>query len=173
MKKQSRRKFTAEFKARVALEAVKNQLTLAQLSQKYEVSPVMISRWNGELISRMATVFKGKHEDSGEDNANLDKLYAQIGQLKVENDFQKKVPGNWGSQYLTKTCLKHHTRLSVRKQGELLSVNRGCMYYKPLEEKRENVTMMRLMDAHLINHPGEGVESMVHWLRDKGSLYFV
>lgn len=89
MKKQSRRKFTAVFKARVALEAVKNQMTLSQLSQKFEVSPVLISRWKTELISKMASVFEGKNELS-EESVNVDKLYAQIGQLKVENDFLKK-----------------------------------------------------------------------------------
>ncbi|MFN7234682.1 MAG: transposase, partial [Cyclobacteriaceae bacterium] len=48
MKKQTRRKFTPEFKARVALEAIKGQLTLAELAQKFEVNPVMISRWKTE-----------------------------------------------------------------------------------------------------------------------------
>ena len=60
-----------------------------------------------------------------------------------------------------------HPHLSVRKQCELLTVNRGCVYYKPVAEKPENVAMMRLMDEHLMNHPTEGVESMVYWLRDK------
>jgi transposase-like protein len=90
MKKQSRRKFTAEFKARVALEAVKNEMTLAQLSQKFEVSPIMISRWKSELIERMSMVFQGKHDGSDAEDVETEKLYAQIGQLKVENDFLKK-----------------------------------------------------------------------------------
>jgi transposase-like protein len=45
MKKQTRRKFSAAFKAKVALEAVKNQKTLAELAKEYEVNPVMISQW--------------------------------------------------------------------------------------------------------------------------------
>lgn len=61
----------------------------------------------------------------------------------------------------------NHAELSVRKQCELLTVNRSCVYYKPVEEKPENVKMMNLMDRHLINHPTEGVESMVLWLRDQ------
>ncbi|HMV89114.1 MAG TPA: transposase [Cyclobacteriaceae bacterium] len=90
MKKQSRRKFTAEFKARVALEAVKNEMTLAQLSQKFEVSPIMISRWKAELVDRMAMVFESKHDSVEGEDLETEKLYAQIGQLKVENDFLKK-----------------------------------------------------------------------------------
>ena len=61
-----------------------------------------------------------------------------------------------------------HPVLSIRKQCELLMVIRSCLYYKPVEEKPENVKMMHLMDAHLTNHPTEGVESMVLWLRDRG-----
>lgn len=89
MKKRNRRKFTPEFKARVALEAIKNQLTLAELAQKFEVNPVMISRWKTECIEKMALVFQGRQEPV-EENVDVDKLFAQIGQLKVENDFLKK-----------------------------------------------------------------------------------
>lgn len=89
MKKQTRRKFTPEFKARVALEAIKGQLTLAELAQKFEVNPVMISRWKTECIEKMAMVFEGRSEPS-EEPVDVDKLFAQIGQLKVENDFLKK-----------------------------------------------------------------------------------
>jgi putative transposase len=58
-------------------------------------------------------------------------------------------------------------KLSVRKQCELLSINRSCVYYKPVAEKPENLRMMNLMDEHLIDHPTEGVISMVNWLRDQ------
>ncbi len=50
MKKQSRRKFSADFKAKVALEAVKNQQTLAELAIKFDVNPVMISKWKSEFL---------------------------------------------------------------------------------------------------------------------------
>jgi putative transposase len=56
----------------------------------------------------------------------------------------------------------------VRRQCELLSVNRSQLYYKPVQEKPENVKMMGLMDKHLLNHPTEGVESMVLLLRSMG-----
>lgn len=91
MTKQTRRKFSAEFKAKVALEAIKNQKTLAQLSQQYEVNPVTISKWKSEFLENMAVIFKGERDElSSSDTADKDKLYAQIGQLKVELDFLKK-----------------------------------------------------------------------------------
>lgn len=60
MKKQTRRKFTPVFKAKVALEAVKNQHTLAELAIKYEVSPVIISRWKSEFLENMSAALKSR-----------------------------------------------------------------------------------------------------------------
>jgi putative transposase len=56
--------------------------------------------------------------------------------------------------------------ISVRRQCELLTVSRGQLYYAPNEERPENLEMMRIMDKHLIDHPTEGVLSMVAYLRD-------
>lgn len=61
-------------------------------------------------------------------------------------------------------------KLSIRKQCELLSINRSRVYYKPVPEKPENIEMMNIMDRHLTNHPTEGVVSMVYLL---GALGFV
>lgn len=91
MTKQTRRKFTAEFKAKVALEAIKNQKTLAELSQHFEVNAVMISKWKADFLANMALVFQKESSISEtSDSVDVEKLYAQIGQLKVENDFLKK-----------------------------------------------------------------------------------
>ncbi len=88
--RQTRRKFTAEFKARVALEAIKEQQTLSEISKRFEVSPVMISRWKKEFLSNMSSAFGGDKSSSEEPTVDIEKLYSQIGQLKVENDFLKK-----------------------------------------------------------------------------------
>jgi len=89
MKKQSRRKFSADFKAKVALEAVRNQQTLAELAVKFDVNPVMISKWKSELLENIAAAFEKKGAVEKED-VDTQALYAQIGQLKVENEFLKK-----------------------------------------------------------------------------------
>jgi transposase-like protein len=89
MKKQSRRKFSSAFKAKVALEAVKGQLTLAELAKKFEVNQVVISRWKAEFLENMALAFE-KGEQKEEPDVDTQQLYAQIGQLKVENEFLKK-----------------------------------------------------------------------------------
>ena len=90
MTKKSRRKFSADFKAKVALEAIKNHKTLSELSQQFEVNPVTISKWKAEFLERMSSLFGGDKTSADSESPELEKLYAQIGQLKVENDFLKK-----------------------------------------------------------------------------------
>ena len=89
MQKQTRRKFSPTFKAKVALEAVKNQQTLAELAKKFDVNPVMISKWKAELLENISAAFEKKDAVEKED-VDTQELYAQIGQLKVENEFLKK-----------------------------------------------------------------------------------
>jgi len=89
MTKQTRRKFTASFKAKVAPEAVKNQETLAELPKRFDISPVMISQWKAAFLENMSAAFeKGKSKE--EPDVNTQELYAQIGQQKVEIEFLKK-----------------------------------------------------------------------------------
>jgi transposase len=89
--KKSRRKFTAEFKAKVILEALKERSTIEELARKYELHPTQINNWKREAVANMAAVFSGdKTEGSVDKEQQTEKLYAQIGQLKVENDFLKK-----------------------------------------------------------------------------------
>jgi transposase-like protein len=85
MKKQTRRKFSSSFKAKLALkEAVKNQQTLDELAKKFEVNPVMISKWKAEFLENLSATFE--HTDATEhEEQDTKKLYAAIGQLKVEN----------------------------------------------------------------------------------------
>jgi transposase-like protein len=87
--KRKRRKFTAAFKARVAIEALKERETLAELSKRFEVHPNMISKWKQEFLEHSSEVFEKKKKD-GEAEMDLDKLYSKIGQLEMENDFLKK-----------------------------------------------------------------------------------
>ena len=89
MKKQSRRKFSPAFKAKVALEAVKGQQTLAELAKKFEVNPVMIARWKSEFPDNIGATFE-KNEKADDSQVKTEELYAEIGKLKVENEFLKK-----------------------------------------------------------------------------------
>ena len=86
--KQKRRKFSSAFKAQVAIEALKERESLAELSKRFEVHPNMISKWKQEFLERSSEVFDKKSE--GDSGVDPEKLYAKIGQLEIENDFLKK-----------------------------------------------------------------------------------
>lgn len=91
MERRSRRKFSSDFKAKVVLEAFKERSTIEELARKYELHPTQINLWKKEAMSKLSQLFGSR--DDGEDKTTeeqTEKLYAQIGQLKVENDFLKK-----------------------------------------------------------------------------------
>lgn len=91
MTKKTRRKFTAEFKGKVVLEALKERSTIEELARKFELHPNQINSWKKEAASNIALLFGAdKSEGVGDYEKQTEKLYAQIGQLKVENDFLKK-----------------------------------------------------------------------------------
>lgn len=95
--KQTRRRFSGEFKFKVVLEALKERHSLAELSQKYEVSQVMISRWKSEFLEAGPLVFtKAKSEDTKTLESANEKLYTEIGRQKIEIDFLKKVYAKLG-----------------------------------------------------------------------------
>ena len=89
-----RRRFTAEFKAKVALEAIKGHKTVAQLAGEYKVHGNQISQWKRQLLESLPEVFGRRRErDAAKQEELTDRLYQQIGQLKVELDWLKKKSG--------------------------------------------------------------------------------
>lgn len=91
MSKTSRRKFTSEFKAKVSVEALKEQQTIEALAKKYDLHPTQINTWKKEFLTNSAAVFEKEGKDATTDKDQLiQTLYAQIGELKVANDFLKK-----------------------------------------------------------------------------------
>lgn len=87
----SRRKFDAAFKARVALEAVKEEKTIAELSSEYGVHGNQIRQWRRQLLDDLPALFSDRRSQKDKGNEELtSELYRQIGQLKVELDWLKK-----------------------------------------------------------------------------------
>jgi len=85
-----RRKHSDEFKARVALEAVKGTKTLAQLSSAYGIHPTVIAQWKRQLVAGAPAVF-GSGSGNGKSHEDLTApLYQEIGRLKMEVDWLKK-----------------------------------------------------------------------------------
>ncbi|HMP31773.1 MAG TPA: transposase [Saprospiraceae bacterium] len=86
--KGKRRKITAEFKTQVVLEALKDRMTLAEMSTKFNVAGTQISSWKTEFVKNASTVFESNNVINNEQE--MEKLYCKIGQLQLENDYLKK-----------------------------------------------------------------------------------
>ena len=92
--KESRRKHNPAFKAKVALEALKGEETIAQLASRFEVHPSQVRKWKREVEEGAADIFGGDHgQNKNDDEALVAKLYQEIGQLKVERDFLERKLG--------------------------------------------------------------------------------
>ena len=89
-----RRRFLAEFKAKIALEAIRGEHSVAELASKHGLHPNLITNWKRQAVDGMASVFDGKtaERDQGRD-AELKDLHAKIGQLVIERDVLAKASG--------------------------------------------------------------------------------
>jgi len=93
--KRPRRKLTPQFKATVALAALKGDRTLSELSSQFDVHPNQITQWKKQLADQAVGVFAGKNSSRTQDagDALLKDLHAKIGQLTLENDFLAQAVG--------------------------------------------------------------------------------
>ena len=90
----TRTTYSADFKAKLALEVIKGNRTLAEIASEAQVHPNLLTQWKRQLLESMPTVFSDKRlKENKEQEALTDQLYQQIGQLKVELDWLKKKSG--------------------------------------------------------------------------------
>jgi transposase-like protein len=87
--KKTRKQHTGTFKAQVALEAIKERETIAELAKRFELHPTVISRWKQEFMEHAKNVFDNKRPEDTE-SPQTEALYSKIGQLEMECDYLKK-----------------------------------------------------------------------------------
>jgi len=88
------RKFSADFKTKVALEAIRGLKTLNEISSEYEVHPNQVSKWKKQLLTQAPQIFKDQRSSIGnQEDKKVEKLYQEIGQLQVELNWLKKKTG--------------------------------------------------------------------------------
>ena len=90
-----RKSFTAAFKSKVAVEAIKGHRTISELATEFDVHPTQINAWKKQLLECSSQAFSGKKQrDANTIDAERDHLYAQIGKLQVQLDWLKKKTGH-------------------------------------------------------------------------------
>ncbi len=94
MAKRSRRNHSPAFKAKVALLALRGELTMAELAKKFDIHPNLITQWKTQLLENAVSAFDGTSVKTEE--VDVEKLHAKIGQLTLENDFLQKTLGRMG-----------------------------------------------------------------------------
>ena len=94
MSKTKRKRYSAEFKAKVAREALKEESTIADIATRFSIHPNQVSEWKKQALGGLADIFEGKAvRNDAAHGAQIKELHAKIGQLTVERDFLGKALG--------------------------------------------------------------------------------
>lgn len=94
MSKTKRKRYAADFKARVVREALKEHLTIAEIAVRFSIHPNQVSEWKKQALEGLADIFTGKEgRNAAAHEAQIKELHAKIGQLTVERDFLGKAFG--------------------------------------------------------------------------------
>ncbi|WP_420636246.1 IS3 family transposase [Candidatus Palauibacter sp.] len=164
-----RRRFTPEFKARVALEALRERDSVQAIARRHELHPNQVSTWKRQLLEGLPEVFAGGagRKLAREHEAKVRELHAKIGELTVERDFFRR-----GPQALSRServrMIERDGPPSLSRQCALLGVSRSSRYYRPKGESAENLALMRRMDELHMDYPFYGSRQMMRHLRREG-----
>ncbi len=171
-----RKVHSADFKARVALAAIKEVKTASELANQFKLHPTQIHQWKRIAEEGLPELFeRGACKRQSEDaQAREDELYQEIGELKMELEWRKKnLPASSRERCL---MIDHDNQaLSIRRQCELLGISRSTYYHEPAGESPENLALMRVIDEQHLQCPFFGRRQMTSWLKlaqkvDSGSV---
>ena len=162
------KQYSADEKAKIVMEALAGELTIAQITSKYGVHANQIYRWKKEAVESMIAGFKSKSQkvDTGQEDL-IKSLYEQIGQLTVEKDWLKKNLVSLDLE-VKKQMITYDLNLSIVKQCELIELNRAAYYYRPKELDETDYKIMRKIDEIFTEHPYYGTRRMARVLEPEG-----
>ncbi|MGL4400791.1 MAG: IS3 family transposase [Luteolibacter sp.] len=170
--KGKRRRHDPEFKARVALEALKGVRTIQEIAKEFDVHPVQVSEWKKTMAKNAASAFGASAGQSGaeEFERERERLHAKIGQQAVELDWlNKKVQTTRSVRDRVGLLDRGHPKISMRKQCLLLGVARSTADYQAAAEDPEDIRIKRLLDEIYLIDPCLGSRRLATVLeRDHG-----
>ena len=128
----TRRRFTGEFKAKVALEALRGDKTIQEIAVRHKVHPNQVSVWKQRAVEGLSEVFsKGAERLRGDHEGKIRDLHAKIGELTVERDFFGQRAQVVSRKRRRAMIRRDHPRLSLSRQCRLLSVPSGSTSITP------------------------------------------
>ena len=162
-----RKRHDAAFKAKVALEAVRGEKTIARMSSGYGVHSNQIRQRKRKLLDEPPGISIDRRKRSEKEAEELTaELYRQIGQLKVEMDWLKKKL-RCPVEQKRAMIEPQYPQIPSGRQCELLGPARSTYYYQPLPPSELNLMLMRLIDEQYTKRPFYGVPRMTAWLREQ------
>ena len=140
-----RKRYPPSFKAKVALEAIKEQKTSAELASLYQVHPGQIRNWKAVVLKGLLDLFSDRRKGKEQDNEKLiAELYRRIGQQKVDLD--------WPHRDKVSLIDNMNIEISISHQAELLGISRSSFYYKPVVDEYD-MLLMRMIDEQYTQTP--------------------
>ncbi|MGH7015410.1 MAG: IS3 family transposase [Stellaceae bacterium] len=162
-----RRNHSPTYKARVALDCLRGEKTVAELAKQYELHPNQVTAWKNELLQRAGEVFGASAAEGALDAEKVHELHAKIGELAVERDFLAQ-----GARSLPRTerteMIDGGGKLSVKRQCELLGLNRTGVYYTPRPVPEADLQLMRRIDELHLRWPFYGARRLARELAKEG-----
>lgn len=128
----TRKRYSAQEKAKIVLDVLRGELTQSQITAKYGVHNTQLHQWKKQALEGIVNGFSGNPARQAQDqNALIEELYKQIGQLKVElNWLKKKLPSSIEQR---RSLMDWNGEISIRRQCELLGISRSSLYDEPVE----------------------------------------
>ncbi len=161
MKKTPKKTYTAEFKAKVVLQAISMQHTAEAIAKANGINKTQVNLWRNVIRDNAPTLFvKGKIDLIDNRQSIIEKQQAVIGHLTLENMQLKK------SATIPMDC--NHPTLSITTQCKLYSINCSTVYYKPAGESKENLEIMHILDEQYMQTPFFGVRRLYCTLVELG-----
>ena len=153
MTKRQRWNHTPDFKAKVALAALKGDKTLADLAQQFDVHPNQITQWKAQRQEGAAGVFGSEaRTDAAAPPIDLKSLHAKIGELALENDFFVRC-AQQGRPAERKAMINREHDLPIASQAKALNISRGSVYYLPRPIPPADLAIMSRMDELHLDFP--------------------
>jgi putative transposase len=152
----------------VAIEAIKEQSSLSELSSRYEIEVSQISKWKKEFLEKSSIVFDLATPQKTTEKETK-KLYEQIGRLNMQVEFLKKVVEKYSIKTRQNMVEEGELKLSIVHQCRLLRISHSGYYYVPATESTKNLQIMQTIDKIHLDYPFYGFRRIQVALREYGS----